>query len=341
MTTSVASSRGPLADAQAAPTRGRSAAARSRRRLEMALGALWLLDAALQFQPSMFSKSFFADMFGMANMGLPGPLTSAEFRISDLLTAHPVAWNAAFAALQVALGAGLLWSRTARYARPASIVWALGVWVFGEGVGGMFMPGVSALNGAPGAALLYAVAAIILWPRRAASHAEDARLAPGEDDQTPAAAAGLLGARVARGCWAVLWVGLGLLELGGANHAAVVPGAEMTNVADGEPSWLAWLNHQAGHLFAGHGAGFALVAGIVEVGIGLAVLHPRTRRPALIGGIVLAVLYGLFGQDFGGLLTGDATDPGTAPLFVLLALTVWPRRQSASAGTSPPEGWMT
>jgi hypothetical protein len=319
-------------------------AARSRRRLEMALGVLWLIDGALQFQPSMFSTSFFADMLGMANMGLPGPLTAAEFRVSDLLTAHPVAWNAAFAALQVALGAGLLWGRSARYARPASIAWALSVWVFGEGVGGLFMPGVSALNGAPGAALLYAVAAVILWPRPDAGvdagSAASQEMTAG-DDQTPAAAAGLLGAGVARWCWAVLWVGLAMLEIGSANHAAVVPGAEMTNVADGEPAWLAWLNHHVGHLFAGHGSGFALTAGIVEVMIGLAVLHSRSRRPALIAGMTLAVLYGLFGQDFGGLLTGDATDPGTAPLFVLLALTVWPRRLPASAGTTPPEGLST
>jgi hypothetical protein len=298
----------------------------------MALGALWLLDGALQFQPSMFSKSFFADMLGMANMGLPGPLTAAEFRVSDLLTAHPVGWNAAFATLQVALGLGLLWGRTARYTRPAAIAWALGVWVFGEGVGGMFMPGVSALNGAPGAALLYAVIAVILWPRR--SGAGDEGGAVVADDQAPAAAAGLLGASIARWCWAVLWAGLAMLELGSANHAAVVPGAEMTNLADGEPSWLAWLNHHAGQLVAGHGAGFALAAGIAQVVVGLGVLHPRSRRPALIAGIVLAILYGLFGQDFGGLLTGDATDPNTAPLFVLLALTVWPRRHPASAGNT-------
>ncbi len=284
----------------------------------MTLGGLWLLDGALQFQPSMFSRSFFAEMLGMANMGLPGPLTTAEFRIQDVLTAHPVAWNAAFATLQVALGVGLLWGRAARYARPASILWALSVWAFGEGVGGMFMPGVSALNGAPGAALLYAVVAVILWPRRSA--------------------AGLPRARVALWCWAALWSGLALLELGSANHAAVVPGAEMTNVATGEPGWLAWLNHHAGHLFAGRGFAFAIAAGIIQVAIGLAVLRPRWRRTALIAGMTLAILYGLFGQDFGGLLTGDATDPGTAPLFVLLALTIWPSRQPARTGPTPPEG---
>jgi hypothetical protein len=59
---------------------------------------------------------------------------------------------------------------------------------------------------------------------------------------------------------------------------------------------------------------------------------------------VLAVAYGLFGQDFGGLLTGQATDPGTAPLLVLLALALWPRRArpapklpARAAGASIPQ----
>jgi hypothetical protein len=39
----------------------------------------------------------------------------------------------------------------------------------------------------------------------------------------------------------------------------------------------------------------------------------------------------VFGQDLGGLLTGQATDPGPAPLFVLLALALWPGRHSATA----------
>src|ERR1700733_1929069 len=138
----------------------------SRRRLEMVLGGLWLLDGALQFQPYMFSKGFFAGILGMANMGLPRPLSNADFHVASLLVAHPVAWNVVFASLQVALGVGLLWPRSARVARLVSIPWALGVWVIGEGVGGLFMGGTSLVTGVPGAALLYAVAALILWPRQ-------------------------------------------------------------------------------------------------------------------------------------------------------------------------------
>jgi hypothetical protein len=303
-----------------------AARADARRRLEMALGVLWLLDGALQWQPSMFSSAFFANMLGMANMGLPGPVSAVLYRITPLLAAHPVIWNALFASVQLAIGAGLLWGRTASLARPVSIAWALAVWIVGEGFGGLFMPGVSALNGAPGAALLYALITLILWPRR--------------PDHGPAAAdAGLLGGRGALCCWTVLWSALALLELGGANHAAVVPAAEVANIGAGEPGWLAGLNSHAGHVLAGHGALFALVAGLVEVAVGWCVLRPAWRRTALVAGIAVAILFGVFGQDLGGLLTGQATDPGTAPLLVLLALALWPRRPSASLTPTTTAGW--
>lgn len=310
-----------------AATRVRAAAPGgvTRRRLELALGGIWLLDGALQFQPSMFSKSFFADLLGMANMGLPGPLAALVYRVSGLVGAHPVAWNTAFASVQVLIGAGLLWPRTARLARPVSIGWALAVWVVGEGVGGLLMPGVSALNGAPGAALLYVLAALILWPRR-------------PDDGVTAADGGLPGAPAARWCWSVLWTGLALLELEAANHAAVVPGAEVADAGNGEPGWVAALNHHAGQLLAGHGAVFAVTAAVAQVAIGLAILRPRWRRAALGAGMALAVTYGLLGQDLGGLLTGRATDPGTAPLLVLFALALWPRRRHETPGPISPAG---
>lgn len=311
----------------AAPSRFRGRAARvwTRRRLEMALGVLWLVDGALQWQPYMFSSAFFGNMLGMANMGLPGPVSAVLYRTTDMLTAQPVLWNALFASLQLVIGAGLLWGRTASVARPVSIAWALAVWVVGEGFGGLFMPGVSGLNGAPGAALLYALVALILWPRRPA--------------EGPAVAdAGLLGGRGALWCWTVLWSGLALLELGGANHAAGVPSAEVANIGEGEPGWLAALNSHAGHLLAGHGALFALLAAVTEIAVGWCVLRPAWRRTALAAGVAVAIAYGVFGQDLGGLLTGQATDPGPAPLFVLLALALWPERHSVTLTSSTTAG---
>jgi hypothetical protein len=308
----------------------------------MALGMLWVLDGALQFQPYMFTDAFFSNMLGMANMGLPGPVSSAIFQVTTLLTKHPVIWNAAFAALQVAIGAGLLWPRTARLARPVSIVWALGVWVIGEGVGALFMPGTSALNGAPGAALLYAVAAVMLWPRRRDDgqafpverndsdiHAEREQGAASRPQCVAAADAGILGGRGALCCWAVLWAGLALLELGAANHAAGVPAAQVTDIGNGEPGWLAAVNHHAGHLLAGRGAAFALTAGLVQLAIGLGALIPRSRRLALGAGIGLAVCYGVLAR------TWAASSPARRPTLTPLRCSSCSPWRSGRAGPSP------
>ena len=313
----------------AAPAEAIAPAGRlTRRGLEIALGGLWLLDGVLQFQPYMFTHAFFSDMLSMANMGLPGPVSTAIFKITTLLTWQPVFWNALFATLQVAIGIGLIWRHTARLARLVSIPWALGVWVIGEGVGALFMPGTSGLNGAPGAALLYAVLAVLLWPRRRDGMADGGGL----DGQT-AADAGLLGRRGALWCWTVLWAGLAALELAPANHTAVVPAGEAFGVAAGEPGWLAAINHQASQLLAGRGTTFAIASGLAMLAIAVGVW--RSRRAALAAGLILAVFYGLVGQDFGGLLTGRATDPGTAPLLALLALALWPRRPIRSDDIHP------
>ncbi|MEP7026524.1 MAG: hypothetical protein ABJB47_22525, partial [Actinomycetota bacterium] len=183
------------------------------------------------------------------------------------------------------------------------------------------------------AALLYAVAAVLLWPRRPDATTQDA---PTQETEGAPADAGLLGGRGARWCWVIVWAGMATLELGSANHDPRVPAGEASGIAAGEPGWVAAINHHAGQLLAGRGVAFAIVTGVVQLAIAVAVLHRRSRRTALAAGLLLAVLYGIAGQDFGGLLTGQATDPGTAPLLVLLALALWPRRTLPS-GVTPSE----
>jgi hypothetical protein len=294
-----------------------------RRRIEVGLGVLWLLDGLLQFQPDMFSRSFMEGILGMANMGLPGPLARADFDVARLLTTGYGLWNALFAALQVAIGVGLIWgpARALRVARPVSVVWALGIWTVGEGVGGMFMGGTSLLTGAPGAALLYAIVALLIWPPRI-------HVGPG------------------RVFWSLLWVGVALLELQTTNHAAGVPGAQIANGAFGEPAVIAGFDRAVGHLLSGRGSAFAVGVGTVAVFVGLGVLWNRTRKSALAVGVVMAVFVGVAGQDLGGVLTGHGTDPGTGPLLILLAAALWPvsvpggaalrDRQEADSGAQSP-----
>ncbi|NUQ99389.1 MAG: hypothetical protein HOY79_23490 [Streptomyces sp.] len=65
----------------------------TRRGVEIALGALWLVDGALQFQPSMFTRGFFVDTLGMANMGLPGPVATVSLRQLEVAArSQPLRW---------------------------------------------------------------------------------------------------------------------------------------------------------------------------------------------------------------------------------------------------------
>lgn len=296
----------------------------SRRRLEMALGALWLLDGALQLQPTMFTRTFFSNVLGMANMGLPGPLARLDFAVTDLVVAHPAVWNTAFALLQLALGVALLrGGRAARWARPVSVAWALAVWVVGEGLGGVFMGGASVLNGAPGAAILYAFATVLLWPRGTAAQRTGPDRAVTGDGSI--ATAGVIG-RGAVGTWTVTWLVVALLEVAGPNHLPYVPGAEITDSADGEPAPLAAVNRAVGSVVGFHGVAFAVTLGLAAAAVALLPLVRRWRRPALVAGMVMISFLGVVGGDLGGVFTGTGTDPGLAPLAVLLGLALWPAR---------------
>jgi hypothetical protein len=138
----------------------------SRRGLEVALGVAWLVDGLLQLQPYMFGKEFFANVLGMASMGLPPWIGAMPNKVLELLYPSHVVFNALFAAVQLVIGVGLLWRRSARFALIGSFAWALTVWFGGEGFGGLFMPGRSTLTGAPGAVIVYLALSVILWPTR-------------------------------------------------------------------------------------------------------------------------------------------------------------------------------
>jgi hypothetical protein len=173
-----------------------------RRWLQVALGLVWLVDAALQFQPFMFTRGFVTQVVDPAAMGSPGVISRSVMGTGDLVLTHPALFNAAFASIQLALAAGLLWRRTTRLALAGSVVWGLAVWWLGEGLGGLLSGTASPVTGAPGAALLYVVIAVLAWPR-AAAHDQAGSVATGSS----------IGPRWARLAWAVLWAGSAALVL--------------------------------------------------------------------------------------------------------------------------------
>lgn len=318
------SARHPVLASGCGSSAGRVVTALSRRRLQIALGLLWLLDAVLQCQADMFRPDFYGNLLLMNDTAPPGWLWNWITDIGPTVMAHTVAANAGAVVVQFAIGAGLLWRPTVRPALALSIPWALIVWLFGEMGGGLFVGGGSALTGAPGAALLYAVTAVLLWPRRA-------------HDGMPSADRGLLPAPLPLIVWATVWVGTAALEAGYLNRSPDYASQTMANVARAGPSWLHAAGQAAGDLIGTHGALFAACAGIAQAAIGLAIVVPRARRAALLAGAALALLYGVVGQALGGIfsngvlgiMNSGATDPGTAPVMILLALTLWPHRDPA------------
>ncbi|MEA2467061.1 MAG: hypothetical protein QOJ57_1187 [Thermoleophilaceae bacterium] len=70
--------------------------------------------------------------------------------------------------------------------------------------------------------------------------------------------------------------------------------------------------------------GWLLVTLLVaaEYLIGVGALAHRTRVPAVALGLVLALVFWVFGQDLGQLTSGQATDPNSGPALALMAVAL-------------------
>jgi hypothetical protein len=286
------------------------AAADLRRRLQLVLAAIWLLDAILQFQSAMFTRAF-AQMLAGGAAGNPGLLARPIGWSAALIGQHTAASNAAFAVVQLGLGLGIAWRPATRIALGASIAWALGVWWLGEGFGGIFTGTGGPVGGAPGPALLYAVLAVLLWPSR-------------PDRPAPFTAGRAVGTQVARAVWLMLWASLAYFALQPAVRAPRAISTTISGMAAGQPHWLATLGNHSAVLLAGHGllVSAALAAAFAVIALG-PYLPPRWSRGVLAAAVGLAAIIWL-AQGLGGILTGMGTDPGSAPLLALLALAYWP-----------------
>ncbi|HEY4022497.1 MAG TPA: hypothetical protein VGM75_27655 [Pseudonocardiaceae bacterium] len=297
MTTELVAAR---AEGQAVPTGGwhRLTDARS---LRIALGLLWLLDTVLQSQPVMFSSDFTPDNIQIAAQGNPSFVAGPMFWVADQILRLPFLANLGFVVVQLVLALGLFIRRTNKIALVATVVWSLGVWWFGEGFGGILNGTANPLMGAPGAAALYVLLAIVLWPRA-------------ESSTLPA-----------RLIWFVSWGSLAGFALTPANRAPNGVAGMVAGMADGEPGWLAALDHGVVSGLAGRGSAIAVVLAVVFAALAIAGLLPDpVRRVATVAALVVALLIWVVGENFGAILAGQATDPNTGPLLALLALACWP-----------------
>jgi hypothetical protein len=283
-----------------------------RRALQLGLAAVWLLDGVLQYQPFMYTKGF-GQMIGGTAAGNPSVFASPINWDATLVEHHMVLVNTIFATIQLLIGLGIAFRPTVRAALAASVAWSLGVWWFGEGLGGVLNGTADPLNGAPGAVIIYALIAVLLWPADR----------PGAPAPFPAARA--VGAQVAKALWLVLWLSQAYFVLTPANRAPQATNGMIATMNSGEPGWLASLMRGAASLTANQGLVTSVVFAVVFVLIAVGVyLPPAAAKATLVLAIVVAAVIWVFVEAFGGILASGATDPNSGLLLGLLALTYWP-----------------
>jgi hypothetical protein len=282
-----------------------------RRALQLALAGVWLLDAVLQYQPFMYTKAF-GQMLAATASGNPSVIARPITWDATLVGHHLVLVNTIFATVQLLIGLGIAFRPTVRLALAVSVAWSVGVWWFGEGLGGVLSGAASPLNGAPGAVIIYALLAVLLWPAD-------------RDITAPFTAARAVGAQVARGLWLVLWLSLAYFTLAPANRAPQAINGMISAMESGNPGWLAALDRGAAALVSGEGLAASVVLAVALVLIAVGVYLPSpAAKGTLVLAIVVALVIWVFGEAFGMIMAGGATDPNSGPLFVLLALSYWP-----------------
>jgi hypothetical protein len=277
----------------------------TRRGIQIMLGLLWILDGFLQFQPAMFTRKFATQVIAPAGEGQPAFVSWPVNEAARIILHQPALADVGFGLIQLALGVGILYPRTVRWALAASVVWALSVWYLGEGLGDLFGRGATLLTGAPGSALLYAVVAMTVSPRPEKN----------VKDQRPAWWAAV--------AWAVLWLGGTLLQVlpGSDTNASISMSVAMN--ASGAPAWFAAVDDHLSALVPYNGVSIIIDLVVLQALVGIGVLMGRrTRLAAVILGIGLSLVYWVAGQHIGQFWSGITTDPNTAPVMMLLGVTV-------------------
>ena len=298
------------------------------RTFQMVLATVWLLDAVLQLQPIMFTPGPHG-LNGMLRRGAEGNPSWIAHTITwnaSIVDHHPVLSNTPFALIEFLIGFGIVWTRTRKAALALSIAWSLGVWWFGEGLGGIFSGKATPFWGGPGGVLFYAVLAVLsvaqCAPGRAVRGRPGRRSTDGKDHlgRGMARSGSVVGGRPGRSPQA-------LHDLAASSNS-------------GEPGWLTHIDGFGDALFLHDGTALAVLLAVVCLVVAVGVfLPPRITKATIFLAILVFGLIWVVVQDVGGILAGGATDPNAAPLVILLALIYWPI-SSPDASMIPTPSWL-
>lgn len=286
----------------------------SRVRLRQLLGLLWLIDGLLQFQPQMFTMNMVNGIMKPMLNGQPGAIGSSLSWIVQVTTQNLTLVNLIIGIIQVLIAISLISGRGVKVALIASIVWAFIVWYGGEGMSMLLTGQASALTGAPGAVLLYALLALVVYPFSPTTNPDEG---------------GILSRKQLRWALGIFWIFMGLLQLqpywwqqgqisqgigamagqGGFNNVVVDP-------------VVTWLSNVTSSIEIP--LNIALVVVFLALGIALFVVENKHIRPVLVASIVVSLIIWYGAEAFGMILTGMATDFNSGLLLVVIALACWP-----------------
>ncbi len=288
-----------------------------RRWLQLALAAIWVFDGILQDQTYMFSKDFSVSFLAGMAEGNPDWIASSILWAAHIVEGNPVLVNAGFATLQLGIGLAIAFRPTLRLGLAVSIVWSLGVWWFGEGLGMLLTGGATALAGAPGAVLLYAVLAVLLWPTV-------------KDTSASFVAAQPLGIPAAKTVWVVLWGGLAALNLQPSQLTADSVSSKVSGMGDGQPGWVSFLINRFAEFSDHNGVALSIIGAILLALVAVGIFLPgRWTRTVLVAAVVVAAFIWVIGEALGAPFGGKGTDVNSGPLLALIALAYWPTTTKA------------
>ena len=278
----------------------------SKRKIQIVLGLLWILDGLLQLQHQMFSPAFANKVIDSAGQGQAALVTDLVNFATHIILINPVLFDVMFVAIQLSIGLLILNKSTTKYGLYGSVFWGISVWIFGEGLGGLTTGHTLLLLGTPGAALLYAIIALGVNGKLNNR---------GEVDKKPAYWLAII--------WAVLWLGGSLLQLvNGQNTAADMSGI-ISYMAKGSPGWMASIDTSLATRVLAWGGWFIIFIIIAQATIGILILfNRRIRLIAIIAGILLSAIFWVVGQNLGDYYSGLMTDPNTGPLVILLGVAI-------------------
>jgi hypothetical protein len=284
----------------------------ARRGLQLVLATFWVLDGILQLQSFFFTKSFGLQMISGASSGNPSVVARPIRWSATAIGHHAVVTDAVFALVQIGIAAAIAWRPVVKIGLAVSIGWSLAVWWIGEGLGGILNGTANPVNGAPGAVILYALLAVLLWPVDRAGA------------QPPFIAAGSVGVPIAKALWTLLWGSLAVLSLLGTNHSSQHLRDLLDGERSGEPAWLAWIDHRAAGLVDHRGLVVAVTLAILLAVVALGIYLPEALANATVAlALAISLVLWVVGEDFGALFTNAATDVNSGPLLMLLAAAYW------------------